>query len=162
MWFMRRRGSGGRHERGVTLLEMIVTIGVLLILASVTVPTARFAVKRQKELELRRSLRDMRRAIDEYKKYCDAGLIPKEGVDSECYPTELELLVEGVDKVGTIGQKVKFLRKIPIDPFTKSIEWGKRSQQDEFDSSSWGRQNVYDIYTTYEGTALDGTEYKDW
>lgn len=162
MWFARRSGSGGRGERGVTLLEMVVTIGVLLILASVTVPTARFAVKRQKELELRRSLRDMRRAIDEYKKYCDAGLIPKEGVDSECYPTELELLVEGVDKVGTVGQKVKFLRKIPIDPFTKSTEWGKRSQQDEFDSSSWGQQNVYDVYTTYEGTALDGTEYQDW
>jgi len=162
MWFQGRRGSGGRRERGVTLLEMVVTIGVLLILASVIVPTARFAVKRQKELELRRSLRDMRKAIDEYKKYCDAGAIPKEGVDSECYPTELEILVEGVDKVGTVGQKIKFLRRIPIDPFTKNTDWGKRSLQDDVDSSSWGQQNVYDVFTTYEGTALDGTEYEDW
>lgn len=162
MWLMGRRRSGGRSERGVTLLEMVVTIGVLLILASVTVPTARFAVKRQKELELRRSLRDMRRAIDEYKKYCDAGAIPKEGVDSECYPTDLDILVDGVDKVGTVGQKIKFMRRIPIDPFTKTTDWGKRSLQDEADSNSWGNQNVYDVYTTYEGTALDGTEYKDW
>ena len=151
-----------RSERGVTLIEMVITIMVLLILASVTVPSARFAVKRQKELELRRSLRDMRRAIDEYKKLCDAGLIPKEGLDSECYPEDLDKLVEGVDKVGTVGQKVKFLRRIPIDPFTKSKEWGKRSLQDEADSTSWGEQNVYDVYTEYEGTALDGTEYKDW
>jgi general secretion pathway protein G len=141
---------------------MVVTIGVLLILTSVIVPSARFAVKRQKELELRRSLRDMRRAIDEYKKYCDAGAIPKEGVDSECYPTDLDILVEGVDKVGTVGQRIKFLRRIPIDPFTKDTEWGKRSLQDEFDSTMWGEQNVYDVYTLYEGTALDGTEYKDW
>ena len=157
MWKRCRAG-----ERGVTLIEMVITIMVLLILASVTVPSARFAIKRQKELELRRSLRDMRHAIDEYKKLCDSGLIPKEGVDSECYPEDLDVLVEGVDKVGTVGQKVKFLRRIPIDPFTKSKEWGKRSIQDEADSSSWGEQNVYDVYTEYDGTALDGTEYKDW
>src|SRR5262245_15026139 len=163
-WRARRDGRGGvtGRDRGVTLIEMLVTIAVLLVLASVAVPTARFAVKRQKELELRRSLRDMRKAIDEYKKYCDAGLIPKEGVDSECYPPELEILVEGVDKVGTVGQKIKFLRRIPIDPFTKSEDWGKRSLQDDADSTSWGNQNVYDVYTTYDGTALDGTEYKDW
>ncbi len=152
-----------RHgERGVTLIEMVITIMVLLILASVTVPNARFAIKRQKELELRRDLRDMRHAIDEYKKLCDSGLIPKEGVDSECYPDDLDKLVEGVDKVGTVGQKVKFLRRIPIDPFTKTKEWGKRSLQDEADSTSWGEQNVFDVYTEYEGTALDGTDYKDW
>jgi general secretion pathway protein G len=162
MWLAGLRGRRRRGERGVTLIEMVVTIGVLLILASVIVPSARFAVKRQKELELRRDLRDMRRAIDEYKKFCDAGAIPKEGVDSECYPTDLDILVEGVDKVGTVAQKIKFLRRIPIDPFTKDKEWGKRSLQDDADSSSWGRQNVYDVYTTYEGTALDGTEYKDW
>jgi general secretion pathway protein G len=147
---------------GVTLLEMLVTIAVLLILSSVAIPSARFAVKRQKELELRRSLRDMRIAIDQYKKYCDTGLIVKEGVDSECYPTELEVLVEGVDKVGTVGQKVKFLRRIPFDPFTRSQDWGKRSYQDDWDSNSWGRENVYDVYTTYEGTALDGTKYSEW
>ena len=162
MWFARVRDRAGRGERGVTLIEMVVTIGILLILASVAVPAARFAVKRQKELELRRDLRDMRKAIDDYKKFCDAWAIQKEGVDSECYPTDLDILVEGVDKVGTVAQKIKFLRRIPIDPFTKSKEWGKRSLQDDADSTSWGEQNVYDVYTTYEGTALDGTEYKDW
>ena len=151
-----------KGQEGVTLLEMLVTIAVLLILSSVAIPSARFAVKRQKELELRRSLRDMRTAIDQYKKYCDTGLIVKEGVDSECYPTELEVLVEGVDKVGTVGQKVKFLRRIPFDPFTRSQDWGKRSYQDDWDSNSWGRENVYDVYTTYEGTALDGTKYSEW
>jgi general secretion pathway protein G len=139
-----------------------VTLAVLLILTSVAVPTARFAIKRQKELELRRALRDMRTAIDQYKKYCDTGLIPKEGVDSECYPTDLDVLAEGVEKVGTVGQKVKFLRRIPFDPFTKTQEWGKRSYQDDADSSSWGQQNVYDVYTEFDGTALDGTKYKDW
>jgi general secretion pathway protein G len=154
-------GAVGR-QAGLTLLELVVTIAVLLIVSSVAVPSARFAIKRQKELELRRSLRDIRHAIDEYKKYCDTGMIVKEGVDSECYPTELEVLVEGVDKVGTVGQKLKFLRRIPFDPFMKTQEWGKRSYQDEWDSTSWGRENVYDIYTTFEGTALDGTKYQDW
>lgn len=157
---MRRSRQAGQD--GVTLIEMVVTIGVLLVLASVVVPTARFTIKRQKELELRRSLRDIRRAIDEYKKYCDTGAITKEGVDSECYPPDLDILVEGVDKVGTVGQKLKFLRRIPLDPFMKTKDWGKRSYQDEFDSNSWGNQNVYDIYTNYDGTALDGTEYQDW
>lgn len=152
----------GRGERGVTLIEMLITIAVLLILTSVAVPTARFAIKRQKELDLRRALRDMRTAIDQYKLYCDKGLIPKEGVDSECYPTDLDILVDGVEKVGTVGQKIKFLRHIPFDPFTKSQEWGKRSYQDEADSHSWGQQNVYDVYTLYEGTGLDGTKYQDW
>jgi len=152
----------GQRERGVTLLEMLITLAVLMILTSVAVPTARFAIKRQKELDLRRALRDMRTAIDQYKKYCDTGLIPKEGVDSECYPTDLDVLSDGVEKVGTVGQKIKFLRRIPFDPFTKTQEWGKRSYQDDADSSSWGQQNVYDVYTEYDGKALDGTSYKDW
>jgi len=118
--------------------------------------------KRQKELELRRALRTMRQGIDEYKKFCDAGAIAKEGVDSECYPTDLDTLVEGVERVGALGQKMKFLRRIPFDPFTKKQEWGKRSYQDDWDTTSWGQQNVYDVYSTYEGKALDGTEYKNW
>jgi general secretion pathway protein G len=150
------------RQAGVTLLEMVIAIGVLLVLASVVVPSARFAVRRQHELELRRALRDIRKAIDDYKKYCDTGVIVKEGVDSECYPTDLDILVEGVEKNGTVGQKIKFLRHLPIDPFLRSTEWGKRSYQDEFDSTSWGRQNVYDVYTTFEGKALDGTKYQDW
>lgn len=159
MWTRRARGAG---QAGITLIELVVVIGVLLVLAGVAVPSARFVIKRQKELELRRDLRDIRRAIDEYKKYCEAGAIPKEGVDSECYPTDLDILVEGVDKVGTVGQKIKFLRRIPLDPFTLSKDWGKRSMQDDPDSTSWGQQSVYDVYTQHDGTALDGTKYQDW
>jgi general secretion pathway protein G len=151
-----------RRETGITLVELMVAIAILLIIAGTLVPIARFAVKRQKELELRHALRSMRNAIDEYKKFCDAGVIQKEGVDSECYPTEIEILVEGVEKVGALGQKVKFLRRIPVDPMTQSKEWGLLSYQDEPDSDSWGRQNVYDVYTTSEGTALDGTKYREW
>ncbi len=154
-----RRGSG---EGGLTLVELLVTIAVILVLVSVIVPTANFAVKREKELTLRRNLRMMRRAIDEYKKFCDAGAIQKEGVDSECYPPELEILVEGVERVGALGQKMKFLRRIPLDPMTKSYEWGKRSLQDEFDSTSWGGENVFDVYTTHTGKALDGSLYGEW
>jgi general secretion pathway protein G len=155
-------GSGRGRRAGFTIVELLVTLMVLLVLASVAVPSARFALKRQKELELRRALRDIRSAVDQYKKYCDTGLIQKEGVDSECYPTDLDVLVDGVDKVGTVAMKVKFLRRIPLDPFTKSNEWGKRSLQDDADAHSWGQENVYDVYTTYDGTALDGTKYQDW
>ncbi len=146
----------------MTLIELLVVVAVLLVLTAVVVPTVKFAVKRQKELELRRALRVVRKGIDDYKKLCDAGVIQKTGVDSECYPEELEVLVKGVDKTGALGQKVKFLRKIPLDPMTNGYEWGTRSYQDEADSDSWGRQNVYDIYTTAGGKALDGTKYKDW
>ena len=155
----RRRADG---SSGVTLIEMVVAIAVLVILAGAVVPMAKFAVKRQNELALRRSLRAMRRAIDEYKKFCDAGAIQKEGVDSECYPPELETLVDGVERVGALGQKIKFLRRIPMDPMTKSHEWGLRSYQDDPDSTSWGRENVYDVYTTHPGQALDESYYSGW
>ena len=158
-----RRGAAGRAApAGVTLVELLVALAVILVLAGTVMPIAKFAVKRQKEFELRRSLRVIRTAIDEYKKFCDTGVIQKEGVDSECYPPELEVLVEGVEKVGALGQKIKFLRRVPRDPMTQTEEWGLRSYQDEPDSDSWGRQNVYDVYTTSGGKALDGTEYKDW
>jgi general secretion pathway protein G len=150
-----------RRERGLTLVEVVVTVAVLLILAGAVMPLAKVTLKREKELELRRALRTMRQAIDLYKQYSDQGLIQKEGVDSEGYPPELETLVEGVPQVGTT-KKIKFLRRIPMDPFTHKDEWGLRSYQDEPDSRSWGRQNVYDIYTLYGGTALDGTRYRDW
>jgi general secretion pathway protein G len=146
----------------VTLVELLVAIAVVLVLAGAVMPIAKFAVKRQKEFELRRALRVLRTAIDEYKKFCDTGVIQKEGIDSECYPPDLETLVEGVEKVGALGQKIKFLRRVPRDPMTQSDEWGLRSYQDEADSDSWGRQNVYDVYTRSGARALDGTEYKDW
>jgi general secretion pathway protein G len=164
---MRRRGGKGRRRErggggGFTIVELLVAITVLLILAGTLLPVARFALKREKELELRRALRAMRTAIDEYKKFCDTNVIQKEGVDSECYPTELEVLVDGIERVGALGQKIKFLRRIPMDPMTKSPDWGLRSYQDDPESSSWGRENVYDVYTTHGGKALDGTLYKDW
>jgi len=154
MWRLRR-------ERGLTLVEVVVTIAVLLILAGAVMPLAKVTLKREKELELRRALRTMRQAIDLYKQYSDQGLIQKEGVDSEGYPPELETLTEGIPQVGST-KKLKFLRRIPMDPFTHKDEWGLRSYQDEPDSRSWGRQNVYDVYTLYDGTALDGTKYRDW
>ncbi len=162
MIWQRGAGTTRAGAAGITLVELLVAIAVILILVGAITPIAHFAVKRQKELELRRHLRSMRRAIDEYKKFCDTGVIQKEGVDSECYPPDLEILVDGVEKTGALGQKVKFLRRIPLDPMTKSYEWGLRSYQDEPDSTSCGRGNVYDIYTTYEGTALDETSYQDW
>jgi len=157
---MRRAGRTG--EAGVTLVELVVTVAVLAILAGALVPITKFTVKRQKELELRRSLRSMRQAIDQYKKFCDTGVFLKTGVDSECYPPDLDTLVEGVEKQGALGQKIKFLRRIPLDPMTKTKEWGMRSFQDDADSTSWGHENVYDVYSTSSGKALDGTEYKDW
>lgn len=157
---VRSRRSAG--ETGLTLVELLVTLAVILILVSVIVPGANFAVKREKELTLRRNLRMMRHAIDEYKKHCDAGVFQKEGVDSDCYPPELETLVDGVERIGALGQKMKFLRRIPLDPMTKSYDWGKRSLQDDIDSTSWGGENVFDVYTTYQGTALDGSNYSEW
>jgi len=152
----------GTDQAGVTLVELVVTIAVMSILAGALIPITKFAVKRQKELELRRDLRTMRTAIDLYKKFCDTGVIQKTGVDSECYPPDLDTLVDGVEKTGALGQKIKFLRRVPVDPMTKTKDWGMRSYQDEPDSSSWGHENVYDVYTTATGKALDGTLYKDW
>ena len=154
-----------RRDRraGVTLVELVVTIAVLSIIAGAMVPIAKFAVKRQKELELRRDLRMMRTAIDQYKKFCDTGVIQKSGVDSECYPPDLDTLVDGVEKTGALGQKIKFMRRVPVDPMTNTKDWGLRSFQDDADSTSWGHENVYDVYTTSQGKALDGkTLYKDW
>jgi len=156
------RAIRGNNQTGVTLVELVVTIAVMSILAGALIPITKFAVKRQKELELRRDLRTMRQAIDLYKKFCDTGVIQKTGVDSECYPPDLDTLVDGVEKTGALGQKIKFLRRIPVDPMTRTKDWGMRSYQDDADSSSWGHENVYDVYTTATGKALDGTQYKDW
>ena len=153
--------SGPGPDSGLSLIEVLVCIAILLILAGAVMPVAKTTLKRQKELELRRDLRMMREAIDLYKEYSDKGLIEKEGLDSEGYPPDLESLMKGVPQVGST-KKLKFLRRIPIDPFTHKDEWGLRSYQDEADSKSWGRQNVYDVYTEYSGTALDGSKYEDW
>ncbi len=149
-----------RAERGFTLAEMVMVAGLLAILATMVLPVAKFTVKRRKETELRLALRQMRTAIDEYKRLSDQGMIPVT-LGSEGYPMDLESLVEGVDLVGQ-EVKRKFLRRIPVDPMTKEAEWGKRSYQDDADSTSWGGENLWDVYSLSDGTAIDGSKYKDW
>ena len=147
--------------RGYSLVELVVVVTIILTLTAMIVPVARFNWTRMKEMELKEALRTMRTAIDEHKRLSDQGLIPVE-LDTEGYPKELEDLVKGIDLVGQVKKTQKFLRKVPIDPMTGEAEWGLRSLQDDFDSTSWGRQNVYDVYSLSEKTALDGTKYKDW
>jgi len=154
------KGFSRRHEGGFTLAELVMVAGLLAILATMVLPVAKFTVKRNKEAQLRLALRQMRTAIDEYKHLSDQGMIPIT-LGSEGYPMDLESLVEGVELVGQ-EVKRKFLRKIPVDPMTKEAEWGMRSYQDDADSTSWGGENIWDVYSLSEGTAIDGTEYKDW
>ena len=163
---LRRRGfspaatsSSQRGESGLTLVELIITVAIVAILASAALPIARFQVKRSKERELRRDLWEMRDAIDRYKDAAEQGKFQTK-VDSQNYPPDLDTLVKGVEAQG--GKKIRFLRSIPMDPMTKSKEWGMRSMQDDADSDSWGGQNVFDVFTKSDGTALDGTKYKDW
>ncbi len=150
---------------GFTFIELIIVSTLLLILSSAVLPMAKVTIQRTREAELRRALREMRTAIDRYKDSVDAGLIG--GVDvragSEGYPPNLEKLVEGVSVVNDAsGRKLKFLRRVPIDPLTRSTDWGLRSYQDKPDATSWGGQNVFDVYTKSTGVALDGTKYRDW
>lgn len=150
-----------RGERGFTLVEMVVVCAVLGILATVSFPVVKFTRKRVKEIELRTALREMRSAIDEFKRYSDAGFLPVDfGTDG--YPKDLETLVDGVDVVGQIDKKAKFLRKIPLDPMTGTYDWGLRSYQDQPDSSGWGGENVYDVFSLSAGTGLDGVPYSEW
>jgi general secretion pathway protein G len=145
-------------ECGLTIVELIVTITILAILASAAMPIARVRVKREKERELRRDLWEMRDAIDHYKDAADKGGFQTK-VDSFGYPPDLDTLVKGVD---VQGKKIKFLRRIPVDPMTGRTDWGQRSMQDDADSTSWGGQNVFDVYTLSQGTGLDGTKYQEW
>jgi general secretion pathway protein G len=163
-------GSMGRAEklaasRGYTFIELMVVTAMLLVLASAILPLAKVTSQRVRETELHRALRDMRTAIDKYKDAADQGLIGSLDIKpgSENYPADLQVLVDGVTAANdATGRKLKFLRRIPIDPMTKSTEWGLRSYQDKPDTTRWGGQNVFDVYTTADGTALDGTKYKDW
>ena len=149
-----------RASRGFTVAELVMVTALVAILASVAVPTARFTMKREREAELRLDLRLMRNAIDDYKRLADQGMIQVE-VGTEGYPKTLDELAKGVPIVGQLTKR-KFLRRIPIDPMTGKAEWGLRSYQDEMNSDSWGGQDVYDVYSLSQGTALDGTKYKDW
>jgi general secretion pathway protein G len=152
-------------ERGYTFVELLVVSAIILILASAAMPLARVSATRQREAELRHVLREMRTAIDKYKDAADLGQIGALEIKagSEGYPPDLETLVEGVAANNdATGRKLKFLRRVPMDPMTKSTDWGLRSYQDAPDATRWGGQNVFDVYTTFEGTALDGTKYRDW
>ncbi len=145
-------------DAGLTLVELIITIAIVGILASAALPVARFQVKRTRERELRRDLWEMRDAIDRYKDAADRGGMQVKA-DSQGYPPDLQTLVDGVE---VQEKKVRFLRAIPMDPMTKSTEWGLRSNQDDADSDSWGGQNVFDVHSKSDGTALDGTKYNTW
>ena len=145
-------------SRGFTLVELIIATTLLLILTSLALPLARVVIKRERERDLRRALWSIRDAIDRYKDAGDQGKFQIK-VGSEGYPPDLQTLVDGVD-VG--GKKLKFLRRIPVDPMTGNTEWGLRSMQDDPDSDSWGGDNVFDVFTKSQGTALDDTHYKDW
>jgi general secretion pathway protein G len=152
-------------QRGFSFVELLVVTTIILILASAVQPLAKVTIQRTREAELRRVLREMRTAIDKFKDAADAGMIPTTELkaNSEGYPPDLETLVDGVSVANDAsGRKLRFLRKIPPDPLTGDTEWGLRAYQDKPDSTSWGGQNVYDVYSKSQGTGLDGTKYRDW
>ena len=152
-----QRGS----QSGVTLLELIIATSVLLVLATAALPVVRFSVQRTKEAQLHKALRGIRNAIDSYKDYADRNLIRVE-VGSEGYPPDLETLVKPIQIGAGSDRKVRFLRRIPVDPMTGRAEWNLQSVQDDPDSTSWGGKNVFDVHSKSQGTALDGTKYADW
>src|SRR4029453_12532464 len=157
--------SVGLASSGYTFVELLIVVTLLMILASAVLPLAQVTSQRQREAELRRNLAGIRTSSDKFKDAVDAGLIPAAELrpDNEGYPPDLDKLVDGVAIANdATGRKLKFLRRIPIDPMTNDTEWGLRSYQDKPDSTSWGGQNVFDVYTKSGGTGLDGTKYRDW
>jgi len=149
-------------EAGMTLLELIIACSILLVLASAAIPIAKYKIMRDKESELRYDLREMKDAIDRYKDLADQNKIRVE-VGSEGYPPDLETLVKGVQLGAGNDKKIRFLRKIPVDPMTGQAEWGLRAISDDADSTSWGGKNVFDVYSKSQAMAMDGkTYYKDW
>jgi general secretion pathway protein G len=158
---VRRSARRQKVQAGTTLLELIIASAILMILASAALPIARFTIRREKETELRRDLREMHDAIDRYKDLADRNLIRVEA-GTEGYPPDLETLVNGVTVGPSADRRVRFLRKIPVDPMTGRAEWGFRAVQDDPQSTSWGGKNIFDVYSRSIGTALDGTYYKDW
>jgi len=155
---VQENGPIKRPQHGFTLVELIVATTILMLLTTLAIPLARVTIKRQKERDLRHALWEMRDAIDRYKDAADRGAFQTK-VGSENYPPDLDTLVKGVD---VQGKKLKFLRRIPVDPMTGTTDWGLRSMQDDPTSDSWGGQDVFDVFTKSQGTGLDGTQYKDW
>lgn len=157
----RRKIARRNTEAGMTLLELIIACSILVILASAALPVARYSIIRGKETELRRDLREMKDAIDRYKDTADKNLIRVE-VGSEGYPPDLDTLVKGVNVGANADKKIRFLRKVPVDPITGQADWGLRCVSDDPDSNSWCGKNVFDVYSKSQATALDGTKYSDW
>ena len=154
-----------RDPRGYSFIELVIVTAIIAILASAVMPLAQVTSQRQREVELHAALRQMRTAIDKFKDAVDQGRIAQTELKpgSEGYPPTLETLVDGVPIQGDAsGAKLKFLRRIPIDPMTGGTDWGMRSYQDRPDARSWGRENVFDVFTKSEAMALDGTKYRDW
>jgi general secretion pathway protein G len=155
-----------RHgQSGLTTVELLAALGIMMALLSMAIPLKRWDDKRRRENELRMDLRMMREAIDQYKKAVEEGKIKQTDVDQRGFPLDLDELVEGVDVADPLtglSHEVRYLQFIPVDPFTEEAEWGKRSYQDDWDATSWGGENVWDVYCLFEGKALDGTYYKDW
>jgi general secretion pathway protein G len=150
------------RQRGMTLIELIVATTIMMLLTAMAVPMARSRVRREKERDLRLALREIHTAIDQYKDKADKGELGQLKVGTEGYPETLEILVEGVKIANQVDKKVKFLRRIPLDPMTNTREWGKRSMQDDPKSNAWGGQNVFSVYTTSMDKARDGTPYSEW
>ena len=150
------------RQRAFTLMEVLITATVLMILASAVVPMARNSIRRQKEIELRRSLREMRTAIDEYKAAVDQQKIKAPPPEAMGYPISLDELVEGVPMTGRLSGRMRFLRRIPVDPMTGRTEWGLRSVNDEPSSATWGGGSVFDVYSTAPGSGMNGTPYREW
>jgi general secretion pathway protein G len=146
----------------MTLVELIVSFTILALLTTMALPLARYKVRRDRERELRYAVREMRTAIDKYKDMADLNQLGPQGMDTDNYPPTLDVLVEGVTKSGTVDTKIRFLRRIPKDPMTGTFEWGMRSTRDQTKSSSWGGQNVFDVYTKSTEKAGDGTPYSEW
>lgn len=160
----RRAGTARRRptlRAGYSLAELVMVCFILATLAGIAMPTAKFTQKRIKEAELRLHLRTMRNAIDEYKRYSDAGLLPLE-VGSEGYPPDFENMLEPQEIVGQIDKQIRFLRRIPVDPMTGEAEWGKRSTSDRPDDLSWGGDNLFDVYSMSQGVGLNGVPYSEW
>jgi general secretion pathway protein G len=158
-WFRKSSSSG------FTFIELLVVVGIISVLATAALPLARVSMKRQREADLHRALKEMRTAIDQFKDWAERGQLAQTEIQlgSENYPSSLEQLVEGALLAGdATGRRKKFLRRIPIDPMTGSTDWGKRSYQDAPDSRVWGGQSVFDVYTKADGKALNGSKYKDW
>lgn len=160
-----RRYHARGCRNGYSFVELIVVSALLAILASAAVPLATVTMQRQREIELRRNLRELRTAIDRYKDAVDLGtvVVQDRDLDAAGYPPDLETLVAGEELAGNEpGRILRFLRRVPLDPMTRSREWGLRAYQDEPDARRWGGGNVYDVYSRSDGVALDGTRYRDW